>query len=79
MRRHGVLAISVLILFSCQLLFHEMSYSPVDNALLFLITGMTSGLAATLHRREAGNLTTAFLQNDADESAWQHAEPAVVG
>lgn len=79
MGRHGALTMSVLILVACQMLFHELSYSPVDNALLFLMTGVASGLAATIRRRDAETLASPHRQSDADVSLSQRAEPAVVG
>lgn len=43
-RMQAVLSLGVLGLYTCQLLAHELSYTPLDNSLVFLIVGLTSGL-----------------------------------
>lgn len=44
-RRQAVLFLGVMGLYACQLLFHELSYSVLDNCLVFLLAGMTVGLS----------------------------------
>lgn len=43
-RTQGVLMLGVLGLYACQAMFHEMSYSPIDHSLVFLLAGLTVGL-----------------------------------
>jgi len=43
-RAQGALLLGVLGVYSCQALFHELSYTPIDNSLLFLLAGVTVGL-----------------------------------
>lgn len=45
-RAQGTLLLGALGIYVCQLAFHEMSYSPVDNSLIFLLAGVTVGLRA---------------------------------
>jgi O-antigen ligase len=42
-RRHAVLFLGVLGLYVCQLVFHELSYSTMDNCLVFLLAGTLMG------------------------------------
>ena len=42
-RMQGVLLIGVLAIYVCQLLFHELSYTPIDNSLVFFLAGLTVG------------------------------------
>ncbi len=43
-RRHGMLMLGALGIYGSQLLFHELSYSPLDNLLIFFLAGVLSGL-----------------------------------
>lgn len=45
-RYQAVFSLAVLGIYVCQLLAHELSYSAIDNSLVFLMTGITSGLYA---------------------------------
>ncbi len=51
MRRHGILTLGAMAVYAPQLVFHEMSYSALDNALLMLLTGLTVGLAKSGSRQ----------------------------
>jgi O-antigen ligase len=43
-RAQGVLLLGVLAIYVCQAAFHELSYGPLDNSVVFLLAGMTMGL-----------------------------------
>jgi O-antigen ligase len=43
-RSQGVLLLGVLAVYVCQAAFHELTYSPIENTLLFLMAGITVGL-----------------------------------
>ena len=43
-RAFGVLMLGVLAVYVCQAAFHELSYSPTTNSLVFLLAGVTVGL-----------------------------------
>ena len=45
-RTHGLLFLAVLSAYSLQLVFREVSYSPIENALLFFFAGITCSLSA---------------------------------
>ncbi len=45
-RAHGLLFLAVLSAYSLQLVFREVSYSPIENSLLFLAAGITCSLSA---------------------------------
>ncbi|MBN2473653.1 MAG: O-antigen ligase family protein [Pirellulales bacterium] len=45
-RAQGILLLGVLGVYLCQTAFHEMSYTPIDNALVFFLAGLTVGLRA---------------------------------
>ncbi len=42
---HAVLMLAAMGVYSIQAIFHELSYTPIDNSLLFLLAGVTVGLA----------------------------------
>ncbi len=42
-RRQAVLLLAAIGLYACQYAFHELSYSTIDNSLLFLLAGATTG------------------------------------
>ena len=44
-RSHGVLFLAAVGAYVVQGVFHELSYTPIDNSLLFLLAGVTVGLA----------------------------------
>ncbi len=44
-RGHAVLFLGALGVYVVQAFFHELSYTPIDNTLLFLLAGLTIGLA----------------------------------
>lgn len=46
MRGHGLVTLLFLGAFLLQMLFHEVTYAPVENGLLYLMTGVTSAMAA---------------------------------
>lgn len=43
-RAHAVLFLAAVGLYSAQLLFHELTYSPLENSLIFLMAGIAAGL-----------------------------------
>ncbi len=43
-RSMGPLMLGVLAIYACQLMFHELSYTPLDHALVFCFAGVTAGL-----------------------------------
>ena len=43
-RRHAVLLLGVLPLYVCQIVFHELSYSTLDNGLVFTLAGTAAAL-----------------------------------
>ena len=43
--RQAVLFLGVLGLYACQLTFHELSYSTIDNCLVFFLAGATTGIS----------------------------------
>jgi O-antigen ligase len=57
-RAQGVLTLGVVAIYVCVAMFHEMSYTPIDNALLFLLAGITVGLRQQMLPR--GNVALAF-------------------
>ncbi len=67
-RRQGVLFLGLMGLYVCQLAFHELSYSTIDNCLVFFLAGMTRGAtppwdaaaAEPAAVRAAGRLSPAF-------------------
>ncbi len=44
-RSHAVLFLGAMGVYVCQAFFHELSYTPIDNSLLFLLAGITVGIA----------------------------------
>lgn len=50
-KRHCVFFAATLGLYACQLLFHELSYSVLDNCLIFLLAGITAGLRPLAFRK----------------------------
>ena len=47
-RAQGVLMLGVLVVYLCVAMFHELSYTPIDNSLVFLLAGVTMGLRPLL-------------------------------
>lgn len=45
-RRQAVLVLGAVPVYAAQLLFHELSYTPIDNSLVFFLAGTASALAA---------------------------------
>jgi O-antigen ligase len=45
-RVHAVWTTGAICVYAVQALFHELSYTPIDNSLLFLLTGVSAGLWA---------------------------------
>ncbi len=52
-RAQGILLLGVLGIYVCQGLFHELTYSPIDNSLVFLLAGLTVGLRSVVMREDA--------------------------
>ncbi len=51
-RAHGVLLLGALATYAVQMLFHEVSYTTLDNSLLFLLAGIAVGLGSATKRHE---------------------------
>jgi O-antigen ligase len=68
-RAQALLTLALLGVLCCQLMFHELSYSPLDHGILFLMAGITSGLSA-----KAGRLP----QRDKEDLAVQRHLAATV-
>ena len=52
-RAQGVLMLGVLAVYACLGAFHELSYTSIDNSLVFLLAGLTMGLAPLASKAEA--------------------------
>ncbi len=63
MRRHGILTLGAIAVYAPQLVFHEMSYSALDNSLLMLLTGLTVGLARSGSRQAPDGFASAIESN----------------
>jgi O-antigen ligase len=46
-RCHGIFTLAALVVYLVQAVFHELSYTPLDTALLCLLTGAATGLTGT--------------------------------
>lgn len=60
---HGALLLAAMTTYAVQMLFHEVSYTTLDNSLIFLLAGIATGLtnsrgAATLTRTGARSVVT---------------------
>jgi O-antigen ligase len=51
-RAHGVLFLGALATYAVQMLFHEVSYTTIDNSLIFLLAGIAVGLETRCKRPE---------------------------
>jgi O-antigen ligase len=58
---HGALTLAVLAMYAVQCMFHEMSFTARDNALMFLVAGLTSGLHAMATRPAAARASASAL------------------
>jgi O-antigen ligase len=43
-RAHGLILLAALVCYTAQMVFHDVTYSPIDNTLLYLLAGLASGL-----------------------------------
>jgi O-antigen ligase len=43
-KAHGVLLLAALATYGTQMMFHELSYTAIDNSLIFLLAGLANGL-----------------------------------
>jgi len=46
-RAQAILLLGTLGIYSCQILFHELTYTPLDNSIVFLLAGATMGIRPT--------------------------------
>jgi O-antigen ligase len=60
-RRYAVLLLGTLGVYIWQLLFHELSYSPLDSSLVFFLAGITAGLQPLAY---APAVETGFAEQD---------------
>ena len=51
---HGILLLGTLATYALQMMFHEVSYTAIDNSLLMLLAGMAVGLTAEARGRRPG-------------------------
>jgi O-antigen ligase len=51
-RAHGVLLLGALATYAVQMMFHEVSYTTLDNSLLFLLAGIAAGIDAKCKRAQ---------------------------
>lgn len=54
-QRHALLTLGAIAVYAPQLIFHEMSYTSLDNSLLFLLAGITVGLHQAWFASAAGS------------------------
>jgi O-antigen ligase len=66
-RRHAMLMLGALGIYASQLLFHELSYSPLDNLLIFFLAGIQSGL------RPLASLAVAASGGAVERADWRAA------
>ena len=57
-RAHGVLLLGALATYAVQMMFHEVSYTTLDNSLLFLLAGIAVGLGSATKRSETTESTS---------------------
>ena len=77
-RAHGVLVLCALATYSVQMLFHEVSFTSVDNGVIYLLAGMAVGLSYSgkeSRRLDAGRSAN---RQPAHAESGQTAEPAPV-
>ncbi len=43
-RAHGLMLLSALLCYMAQMVFHDVTYSPIDNSMIFLLAGIATGL-----------------------------------
>ncbi len=65
---HGILLLGTLATYAVQMMFHEVSYTAIDNSLLMLIAGIAVGLRAR-RRDEAGDSATIRNVNERELAA----------
>ena len=76
MRAHGILLLGALTTYAVQMLFHEVSYTTLDNSLVFLLAGIAVGLTSPRTTTpEAGETT---LAQSASEVAGGRLGPSVI-
>jgi O-antigen ligase len=44
-KRQAALFLGAIGVYACQLMFHELSYTPLDNSLIFFLSGCAGGVA----------------------------------
>lgn len=72
-KRQAALLLGGLGVYACQLMFHELSYTPIDNSLIFFLAGC-SGAAAT--QRAATPSAAITVSHSASFGEWQAMPPA---
>ena len=55
-RAHGVLLLGALTTYGTQMMFHELSYTAIDNSLVFILAGLANGLAPVAAGKRSGVL-----------------------
>jgi len=60
MRAHGLILMTAMAPYGCQLVFREVTYAPVENAMIFMLAGITVGLRVTLARSNSLPLRQSF-------------------
>jgi hypothetical protein len=63
----AVLFLAMLSVILFQWMGHELSYSPIDHSLLFLLAGMTAGLRPQAFRAQQESLAQFAVDHQADD------------
>jgi FkbM family methyltransferase len=61
-RAHGVLLLGALATYGTQMMFHELSYTAIDNSLVFILAGLANGLAPTVAGKNRAPLASAAVE-----------------
>lgn len=69
-KRQAALFLGAIGVYACQLMFHELSYSPIDNSLVFFLAGCAGAVAPRRSTAHAANHLAAGL---APARSWLHA------
>jgi O-antigen ligase len=65
-RAHGLVLLAGLACYTAQMIFHDVTYSPIDNTMLYLLAGLASGLQATttIEQRRSTDHTVRRRESD---------------
>mgnify|MGYP002622788960 CR=1 FL=1 len=68
-RRQGVLLLGALGVYFCQLMFHDLTYTPMENSLLYLLAGLCAGIQQSEGRTRRRRVEPAWRFVPADQLA----------